>query len=69
MAPSLEAYANEKKNNTNLIRIDVDQNRELSRQFGVKSIPFFVIYDEQRAETSRGPAARKWVNETILPKN
>ena len=66
MAPSLEAYANDNANQTVLIRINVDQHEELAREFGVRSIPYFVLYDGKGGETSRGPAARNWVNTTIM---
>lgn len=66
MAPSLEAYANKSSNKTALIRINVDTNSELSDQFGVKSIPYFVLYDDKGNQTAAGQAAREWVNKNVL---
>ena len=36
-----------------MVRIDVDQNKELSRQYGIQSIPTIVLIDPNGKEMSR----------------
>ena len=54
LAPIIEQIANE-KDDIKVVKIDVDQEMELARQFGIMSIPtLIVIKDGKVANTSLG---------------
>lgn len=65
MAPSLEAYANNPENKITLVKVNLDKHRELAKQFGVKTIPAFFLYDADGKQTLSGKEARDWVKTKI----
>lgn len=44
MHPRLEELASKVGDKARIIKIDIDKNRELADQFGIRSVPTFIIF-------------------------
>jgi len=44
IAPLLEQISDEVAGQASIVKIDVDQNKEMASQYGVKSIPTLIIF-------------------------
>lgn len=44
MAPTVEQFAQEKAGNLKVVKVNVDQNTNLAAQYGIMSIPTFLIF-------------------------
>lgn len=48
-APILEAFSGDYEGKIDFVKVDVDKNAELSKQYGVRSIPTLVIFKDGEA--------------------
>lgn len=46
LAPIVEQLADEKANQLKVVKIDVDENEEVSRRFGIMSIPTMILFKD-----------------------
>ena len=53
LAPTLEEMAEEYKDEMEIVKVDIDQNPELAKRFGVQGIPLLMIVKdgEERGRT------------------
>jgi len=66
--PTLDQLAEEYDGNLKVAKVNVDQNRELAQQFGVRSIPFLlIIKDGKVAEQMVGALSKPQFVEKITP--
>ncbi len=49
MAPILEELAKEMTGQLQVAKVDIDQNFDLAKQFGIQSIPTLVLFKEGKA--------------------
>lgn len=65
LAPVLEEVAQEKADEVKVVKVDVDANQGLAREYGVQSIPYVVIFkdgeiiDEMVGFTGKDPLVEK----------
>lgn len=67
LSPELETIANENKNIT-IYKINVDNNPDIARKYGVMSIPTLVLYKDGNLEKKTmgfmpSDAILEWINE------
>ncbi len=68
VAPELEAVASELRGKVKVVTVDVDQAPMLSREFGVQSVPAFVVFAEGRPVDGRvGAMNRKQIKQMLEP--
>ena len=48
VGPEGEAFAEEMRGKARVIRVDLDQNRDLGRQLDVQAIPLFIVFKDGR---------------------
>lgn len=66
--PTLEQLAEEYDGKLKVAKVNVDKNRELAQQFGVRSIPFLlIIKDGKVAEQMVGALSKPQFVEKITP--
>jgi thioredoxin 1 len=70
IAPYLETLAEEFKGRVKIVKVNVDQHRELSQRFGVRSIPCLIMFRDgkpigQKIGALSKEAYRAWFNETL----
>lgn len=66
--PTLEQLAEDYDGKLKVAKVNVDQNRELAQQFGVRSIPFLlIIKDGKVAEQMVGALSKPQFVEKITP--
>ena len=53
LAPTLEALAAECQDRLTVAKVDVDENPELSRRYGIQSIPTLILYRDGRVVDKR----------------
>ena len=46
LGPVLEQVADEVKENVNVVKLDIDENMDIAKQFGVMSVPTMVIFKD-----------------------
>ena len=46
LAPILDEVSNELGDTVNIVKINIDQNENLARQFNVSSIPTLLLFDK-----------------------
>ena len=46
LAPTLEQVANEMDGKVQIVKVDIDQNPEISAQYRVMNIPFMVLFKD-----------------------
>lgn len=71
LGPVLEKVANDHQGRFELVRVDVDANQELAAQFGVKSIPMVLAFEDGKVVSQFTGAipessVRGWI-EQLLP--
>jgi thioredoxin len=59
MAPELDALSRELEGKAKIARIDIDRSRDLAREFGVQSVPTFVVMHQGRPVNGAAGAQRK----------
>lgn len=52
IAPSLEKLAEQFAGKVTVVKVNVDENPEVSSRFGVKSIPFLVMFKDGKVSES-----------------
>ncbi len=68
VAPELEALAHELKGKAKIVTIDIDRSPVLAREFGVQSVPAFVVLHQRRPVAARaGAMRRKELRELLEP--
>lgn len=68
VAPELHALANELEGKAKVVTIDIDRSPLLAREFGVRSVPAFVVFHEQRPVAARtGALSRKELRALVDP--
>ena len=61
--PILESFESEFKDKVRIVKIDVDQHSELSRSYGIRSIPTLMLFDQgERIATHVGLGDRKEIS-------
>jgi len=46
MSPLLEEVAKELGENTKIIKVDIEKNREAATQYGIRSVPTLILFKE-----------------------
>ncbi|KGQ70985.1 thiol reductase thioredoxin [Chelonobacter oris] len=59
IAPILDDIATELDGKVKVVKINVDENQQVAAQFGVRSIPTLVIFNEGKAVTTQVGALPK----------
>ena len=47
--PILEEVKNKLGDSVNILKVDVDQNQELSQQYGIRSVPTLILFKDGEA--------------------
>ncbi len=72
LAPALEALAAEYQGRLTVLKVDVDENPELSARYGIRSIPTLIVFKEGRVADRRLGALpmdelRRFVDAQLAP--
>lgn len=68
LAPKLEELASEWGEKVQVVKINIDENRESAVKFGVRSIPMLILFkDGQEVEQIIGNAAKEVIEEKVTP--
>jgi thioredoxin 1 len=68
LTPILEQLDRELSGKLKIVRIDVEKNRELARQFGVRSLPMLVLIVQGRpVDQVVGPVDKKMLLDLVQP--
>ena len=46
MSPLLEQVASDLGNDTKIIKVDIDKNRDAAAQYGIRSVPTLILFKE-----------------------
>lgn len=66
LAPRIEELAEEFDGEMKFVKVDVDDNQELAGQFGIRSIPTLLIFDEgEKVEQIVGSVPKERIQEEI----
>lgn len=66
MAPILEEIANEYKNEVTVLKINIDENPDISQKYDIMSVPTIIMFkDGIPTKTSVGIAAKEKIIEMI----
>ncbi len=66
MAPILEEIANEYKNEVTVLKINIDENPDISQKYDIMSVPTIIMFkDGIPKKTSVGIAAKEKIIEMI----
>lgn len=66
LAPRIEELAEEFDGEVKFVKVDVDDNQELAGQFGIRSIPTLLIFDEgEKVEQIVGSVPKERIQEEI----
>mgnify|MGYP006063072103 FL=1 len=69
LAPLVEEVAQEYKDNILVCKMDVDSNREIAAQFGIRSIPTLMIFiNGEPAGTEIGALTKQQLDEFVRSK-
>ncbi len=69
VAPILEELAEEVGDKIRIVKLNIDENRELAERFGVLSIPTFILFDEGLPIDRIMGAMPKQVFQQLLERN
>lgn len=68
VAPELEALSHELEGKAKIVTVDIDKAPMLAREFGVQSVPAFVVFAEGRPAGGKvGAMTRKQLREMLEP--
>lgn len=68
LAPKLEELASEWGEKVQVVKINIDENRESAVKFGVRSIPMLILFkDGQEVEQIIGNAAKEVIEGKVTP--
>ncbi len=59
IAPILEEVANERQDSLRVVKVNVDENPGVARQFGVRSIPTLILFQNGAPHAQRVGALRR----------
>jgi thioredoxin 1 len=59
IAPVLEEVASERQDSLRVVKVNVDENPELARQYGVRSIPTLILFQGGKPQAQRVGAFRR----------
>ena len=66
IAPLIDQLAEEYADRANVVKIDIDQNRDNAKQFGIRSIPAVLIFKSgELVETLVGKAGYETFSEAL----
>ncbi len=66
LAPRIEELAEEYDGEVKFVKVDVDNNQELAGQFGVRSIPTLMIFQEgEKVERIVGSVPKERIREEL----
>jgi thioredoxin 1 len=66
LAPRIEELAEEYDGSVKFVKVDVDENQELAGQFGIRSIPTLLLFDEgEKVEQIVGSVPKERIREEI----
>lgn len=66
LSPRVEELAEEFDGEMKFVKVDVDENQELAGQFGIRSIPTLLIFDEgEKVEQIVGSVPKERIREEI----
>lgn len=67
VAPLIDRLAEEYADKANVVKIDIDQNRDNAKQYGIRSIPAVLIFKGgEVVETLIGKAAYETFSEALV---
>ena len=72
MAPALEAVATEMKGKVKVVKVDVDQNPEITQTYRIQAMPTLMVFkDGKVANQHVGALVQKskleaWINDSIV---
>jgi thioredoxin 1 len=66
LAPRIEELAEDYDGDVKFVKVDVDDNQELAGQFGIRSIPTLLLFDEgEKVEQIVGSVPKERIREEI----
>jgi len=66
LAPRIEELAEDFDGEVKFVKVDVDENQELAGQFGIRSIPTLLLFDEgEKVEQIVGSVPKERIREEI----
>lgn len=66
LAPRIEELAEDFDGEMKFVKVDVDENQELAGQFGIRSIPTLLLFDEgEKVEQIVGSVPKERIREEI----
>lgn len=66
LGPILDEVANEVGENAKIVKVNVDDNRELAEKFGIRGIPTMIFFKNgQAAKTLVGVQAKEEIKKTL----
>ncbi|MFB6345764.1 MAG: thioredoxin [bacterium] len=66
LAPRIEELAEEYDGEVKFVKVDVDENQELAGQFGIRSIPTLLLFDEgEKVDQIVGSVPKERIKEEI----
>jgi thioredoxin 1 len=66
IAPILEEVAAERQESLRVVKVNIDQSPGLARQFGIRSIPTLMLFQDGAPRSQRVGALRRVELETFL---
>lgn len=66
LAPRIEELAEDYDGDVKFVKVDVDDNQELAGQFGIRSIPTLLLFDDgEKVEQIVGSVPKERIREEI----
>jgi thioredoxin 1 len=66
LAPRIEELAEEYDGQVKFVKVDVDDNQELAGQFGIRSIPSLLLFDEgEKVDQIVGSVPKEQIEEKL----
>ena len=69
IAPILEEIAEQYKDRVKICKVDIDENREVTLKYGVRSVPTLMLFQEGQVEATKVGALTKHQLEAFLDMN
>ena len=72
MAPALEAVATEMKGKVKVVKVDVDQNPEITQTYRIQAMPTLMVFKDGKVASQHvGALVQKskleaWINDSIV---
>jgi thioredoxin 1 len=68
IGPILEDVAAERQDSLRVVKVNIDESPDLARQFGVRSIPTLMLFQEGKVKSQRVGALRRPELDAFLDK-